>query len=345
MDLVRSEKAIVHLTTFVVAGVSTILITRAYLALTGYPQIGGDTGLHVAHVLPGGLLMMLALVLGFAYIGRGPRPVAALLGGVGFGLFIDEVGKFVTADNDYFFEPAAAIMYAVFAGLVVAAHTWRRHRPLSDQEKVANAAHVLVDGLAGRLPDSRRREVVATLDALGHVRGAPELRELLTMVEPRPPTLPQRFERLWGTVAEAFDRVAQSRFAAPLLAVLFAFQAIGAALVAVGLWQTGDSYAVTICGVLIGTSASLVFAALGVRMWRMNSKRCALDWFQRSALTSLLLTQVFLFAASQFAAVIGLLVDLLLLGVVATSRARVLPRHDRGSTLGDDHEKAQLSTF
>ncbi|WP_432520464.1 hypothetical protein [Kineococcus sp. SYSU DK006] len=46
-----------------------------------------------------------------------------------------------------------------------------------------------------------------------------------------------------------------------------------------------------------------------------------LEWFQHWVLTSLLLTQVFLFAASQFAATAGLLVDLALLGVVSAGLA------------------------
>ena len=60
---------------FVIIAIATILITRLYLDLTGYPQIGGGD-LHIAHALYGGALMVLALIIGWMALGFGARAPA-----------------------------------------------------------------------------------------------------------------------------------------------------------------------------------------------------------------------------------------------------------------------------
>jgi hypothetical protein len=75
-----------------------------------YPQVGGSK-LHIAHVLWGGLLLLAALLTTLSFLSPAAKPLAATAGGVGFGLFIDEVGKFVTKDVNYFYRPAIAIIY------------------------------------------------------------------------------------------------------------------------------------------------------------------------------------------------------------------------------------------
>ena len=81
---------------FLVSAVVTVLGIRAYLSATGYPQLGGG-GLHIAHVLWGGLLMMAGVLLILLRLGRAALRTGAVLAGVGF--FIDEIGKFVTSES------------------------------------------------------------------------------------------------------------------------------------------------------------------------------------------------------------------------------------------------------
>lgn len=98
---------------FFISAVSTIFLIRSALYLLGYPQLSG-AGLHIAHVLWGGLFMCMALILALSFSGKRILQTVAILGGIGFGTFVDELGKFVTADNNYFFQPAIAIVYLIF---------------------------------------------------------------------------------------------------------------------------------------------------------------------------------------------------------------------------------------
>src|SRR4051812_44863674 len=89
----------------------TVALTRLFLVLTGYPQVGGST-YHIAHALWGGLALFVAGIVAVVVENRDAAYVVAVLTGVGFGLFVDEVGKFITQHNDYFFPLAAPIVYA-----------------------------------------------------------------------------------------------------------------------------------------------------------------------------------------------------------------------------------------
>ncbi len=48
--------------------------------------------------------MVAALVVVFSFLGDLPRIVAVIAGGIGFGLFLDEIGKFVTQTTTTFFS-------------------------------------------------------------------------------------------------------------------------------------------------------------------------------------------------------------------------------------------------
>ena len=112
---------------FTVSCAVTVAGTRAYLDLANYPQIGGGV-YHIAHALWGGLALTIASLLVLMLTNRWILPTVAVMGGVGAGLFIDEVGKFITRDNDYFFPLAAPIVYVFLVGLIVLVILLRRSR-------------------------------------------------------------------------------------------------------------------------------------------------------------------------------------------------------------------------
>jgi uncharacterized membrane protein YwzB len=128
----------------------TVAVTRLFLVLTGYPQIGGST-FHLAHALWGGLALFLASTMALVVQNRGAAVIIALLTGVGFGLFVDEVGKFITQKNDYFFPLAAPIVYASLLLISVLTDLARRHQlrnPRAHLLAAISLSQTVADGTA-----------------------------------------------------------------------------------------------------------------------------------------------------------------------------------------------------
>ena len=117
--------------------------TRLFLELTGYPKLG-NSELHIAHVLWGGLLLFIATLIPLLFANRWAYSTSAILGGVGVGLFIDEVGKFITQSNNYFYPAAAPIIYALFL-LTVLLYTRIRRR--SPNREVRSELYFIFDEL------------------------------------------------------------------------------------------------------------------------------------------------------------------------------------------------------
>ena len=335
---------------FILIAIATILITRLYLQLTGYPQVGGGN-LHIAHALYGGALMMLALLIGWMTLGFAARILAVVLGGIGFGLFLDEVGKFVTKDNDYFYGPAAEIMYILVVVLLVGARIVRAFKPLTPQECLASAAAIAADGVARGLADHRRQialELVEEARAGGADRSdIYSVRALLMSADHAPDRL-YRLQRWVPRLIPDFFRsprwvpvVGWLLVAGALAGVLF-----GALGIALGgyLYEHGD---ITLrldgaspASIILLISAALTFglALPAMIALRRTDGVWPLRWLRNAALIFTFLNALVDFATEGFGALVNMSIGVFTLAILSyqldVAAQANLPAEDNQDTEG-----------
>lgn len=293
---------------FLLSGIVTVVTTRVFLFFTGYPQIGSGSGLHIAHVLFGGLLMMAALVILFTFIPTGRLMyVTAILGGAGFGLFIDEVGKFVTQDVNYFFKPAFVIMYVVFV-CIFAIHRLVKRHPVTPAEYLMNSIEMLKDSAMRQIDLHRQQQALNLLiqcDELAPL--APLLNSYFSSITPQPPILSRR-QKLMSILHENAERTWFHR----LLVIFFVVEALGLIFYA-GASSLNDGFVNNVETVIIATSAAralLIFYGV-IILSRMPKRTYTLFWY--ATILSLTIVQLFRLYEDPLYAFIWLLVDIFLL--------------------------------
>jgi len=205
---VKRARAETYLLISLAAFAGSVIVTRQFLSMTGYPQIGNSV-LHIAHALWGALLLLVAVLLPLTLANGWALTLSALLSGLGAGLFIDEVGKFITQANDYFFPPAAPVIYAFFLLLVLLYLFVRRRShpdPRTEMYRALAGLHELVDN------NLDTRELETLLARLEVARGAdqPHVAGLAAALhtylgETDIPLLPAQPSR-WRRFTAALDR-------------------------------------------------------------------------------------------------------------------------------------------
>ncbi len=159
---VQREGAERYLLVTLISFAASVAVTRLFLELTGYPQLG-NAELHIAHVLWGGLLLFVAALLPLIFANRWAYTLGAVLAGLGVGLFIDEVGKFITQSNDYFYPAAAPLIYALFLLTVLIYIQIRRSHGHSPRAELYRALDGLQEVLDRDLDPQEREQLEARL--------------------------------------------------------------------------------------------------------------------------------------------------------------------------------------
>jgi uncharacterized membrane protein (UPF0136 family) len=311
---VRSIYAGRDIELFVVVAVATILIVRSALAATGWPQLGGGK-IHFAHLLWGGLGMLIALILYMAMEGRLWKQLATLAAGIGFGLFIDELGKFITSDNDYFFRPVFAFIYVIFIAILIVTRALLTTDHPSPQAALVNLFGLASEGAVRQWDESERAQALQLLAACDQADPlVQQLAPVVTNLATRTSGRQGPYERLKARLGGFYGSLVRRRWFKTLLVGYLTLLALGgifvglAAIVAANAQDSAMDF--WTYGEALSAGVSAVLVVVGFVRWR-RSRLAAYRWFQRALLVTIFVTQFFAFYNNQITQVFGLVIVLL----------------------------------
>jgi hypothetical protein len=307
----RSSDSGRRLDIFLVCAIASVLGNRVFLIATGYPQLGNGT-LHISHAIWGALMMAIAIVFAISFLAPGNRTFIAFIGGCGFGWFIDELGKFITRDVNYFFEPTIALIYMVFIAMYLVFRGIER-REYTPDEAVLNGLEALKAASIGELSEPRRRAAVSLLDQTGADDAvAVHVRTLLADVTGLPDPRPNRFER-WGSAVRRWYLGLTRRHWFET-AVVWWFVVVGSGQLVVAIVLSLDHDAIRgfdEWAIVVSSGVSGALIVVGVFELVRQHRLSAYRWFERGVLVQIFVTQVFQFAQEQLPGVFGLAFNIL----------------------------------
>ncbi len=320
----RNIRAREHLDIFLIAAAASVLLIRAFLHLADYPQIGGDD-LHIAHMLWGGLLMATGIVVSVAFIGLHAQRISALVGGIGFGVFIDELGKFITSDNDYFYRPAIGLIYAIFVILYLTFNFLSRTQKYSSKEYQLNALTQLEEAILHDLDIHEKRRAQELLSKADHRSPITQhLEQIINSVALVPESPPNWFRRQLTRLDLFYTNQWRKRSTRRAVRAFFVIETIVFVLaVMYGIYNNISDITTVLAGDVsydfwlyigqfISSAVAAGFAIEGAFLLT-RSRMKAFEMFRRATMINLLLTQFFIFSRIEFEALAGFFFNLAIL--------------------------------
>jgi len=316
---VRRDSAEDYLLVSLISFGVTVIAIRVFLQLTGFPQLGNDV-LHIAHALWGALLLFIAVLLPLAYANRWALQISALMSGVGIGLFIDEVGKFITQTNDYFFPPALALIYGFFLIIVFINLHFRRPDKEDPRQAMYHVLEGLQDAVDGDLDTAEAARIEAQL-AISRQSDKDEIANLAEAIShylkrEKDNLLPAKQDRL-SKAGKWIDETGQKlghqrhRNIISVVLVIWVIFAIAYIALLIAGVPSLDSQIVQWRDLLVAIQVVIGgLMIVSVIKWFTANEAQGLNYAVLGSLVSLIALQTLYFYLSQFAAIVNALFQL-----------------------------------
>ena len=312
---IRNIEAESYRENFMVSAIVSIFVIRIYLRITHYPTIGSGE-FHIAHLLWGGFFMMAALLILLSFLNQKAAVVSSIVGGIGFGAFIDELGKFITADNNYFYQPTFALIYIVFVLLFLLSRFIPKYQPFSQREYLVNAIEMIKESAINDFDEEEEKRAVEYLKHCDQDNPIVKaLKRLLTQLEVEENPPPGIVSKIRRAIRNWYYTIAKAGFVINVVIVFLILQtALTITKVAtISLYRPvlsfsdwGQLYSSILAGIFV------VFGLLALRFSRVEAYR----FFRIAVLVTILLTQFFVFMHLEWNSIVVLGINVFTLFVI-----------------------------
>jgi hypothetical protein len=300
---------------FLISAIVSLFVIRIYLRLTNYPHIGGES-LHIAHMLWGGFIMVAAILILLTFLSKTSMNIASILGGIGFGTFIDELGKFISKDNNYFFRPTIAFIYIIFVLIYLLIKFIPKYREPTQKEYLVNAIEMIKESAINDFDEEEERqsyEYLRNCDPKNPIVQA--LTRLLSRIDAVPISPPSLFTRLRIGVRNWYYTIAKSDLIIKIIIFYLAFQTIDTIVNTIVLSFAHPLLPFDEWGKLYSSGLAAIFVMIGLFALKF-SKTEAYRFFRIAMLITLLMTQFFSFMHGGWIELIPLAANIFMLLVI-----------------------------
>ncbi len=344
IECIRQERAQKNVFFLVVSFAFSVLVTRLYLYLMKYPIIGSGS-IHFAHVLFGGILLAIAVLLPLLFANSWVQKVTAIIAGLGLGLFVDEVGKFITANNDYHFRPAAPIIYSIFLLFFFLYVFMKRKREHSTKEHFYHVLDNCKEILEYDLDQDEKEDIRETLALIQEQEKDPVVKKFAKSLQIFIESIHEQKKKAlspWTTQWLSLKQIVRSwcrvhKTLLYLLLILLTFKSI-LAIVAIGeLWSIissqGGNREILLKTIFSGavvtqdadislliiqtiTQAGIALAIIFGVVMRLFKKERGITIVKFALIFSICTVDVIAFYFNQFYQTIPVMVDLIIIGYI-----------------------------
>jgi len=227
---------------------------------------------------------------------------------LGFGAFIDELGKFLTSDNNYFFQPTIAIIYVIFVLIFLLSRYFENNQKLSDKEYIINTLELVKDIFSHDFDQDDKKKALRFIKKVDSEDPfIVDLRQLLerVRVEEDDESPADQLRRLRRRFNKYYRKIIEKKWFKNLFFLILISTGIYSLARGFYFFSSDQDLNFWINGYILSAALSGLLIVIGFVTLRHSLLQGYL-WFKRGVLVSIFLTQFFLFYKDQFSAIIGL---------------------------------------